>query len=237
MCAPGTPGSASPPSASASTSYAAGARPGTAPRRHRRRRVPRRRAVVRHLRPGRQGRRSAGRARRWAGSTSERVLAIGASQSAGRMTVYYQSILPKVEPVFDGYAFIVGIRADPGRRGAGVPGAVRDRRAEPGRPAAGHRRVPPLGGRRRRPLRLAGPGVPDSDLGARPRRRAGLRLRAAAVQPRPGQPGDRGGLRPPGAVGERRGAAAAAPYLVFNGTAPRRATSSGWRSAASGFRR
>jgi Alpha/beta hydrolase domain len=36
------------------------------------------------------------------------VLAIGASQSAGRMTVYYQSILPQVEPVFDGYGFIVG---------------------------------------------------------------------------------------------------------------------------------
>jgi hypothetical protein len=36
------------------------------------------------------------------------VLAIGASQSAGRMTVYYQHVLPKVEPVFDGYAFIVG---------------------------------------------------------------------------------------------------------------------------------
>ncbi|GAA1363918.1 alpha/beta hydrolase domain-containing protein [Catellatospora chokoriensis] len=36
------------------------------------------------------------------------VLAIGASQSAARMTVYYQSILPQVEPVFDGYAFIVG---------------------------------------------------------------------------------------------------------------------------------
>lgn len=36
------------------------------------------------------------------------VLAIGASQSAGRMRVYYDGILPKVEPVFDGYAFIVG---------------------------------------------------------------------------------------------------------------------------------
>jgi hypothetical protein len=36
------------------------------------------------------------------------VLAAGASQSAGRMTVYYQNILPKVQPVFDGYAFIVG---------------------------------------------------------------------------------------------------------------------------------
>lgn len=36
------------------------------------------------------------------------VLAIGASQSAGRMTVYYQNILPRVEPVFDGYAFVVG---------------------------------------------------------------------------------------------------------------------------------
>ncbi len=39
----------------------------------------------------------------------EQVLAIGASQSAGRMTTYYNSILPQVEePVFDGYAFIVG---------------------------------------------------------------------------------------------------------------------------------
>jgi hypothetical protein len=36
------------------------------------------------------------------------TLAIGASQSAARMTVYYQSVLPKVQPVFDGYAFIVG---------------------------------------------------------------------------------------------------------------------------------
>ena len=38
----------------------------------------------------------------------ERVLAIGASQSASRMTVYYNSVLPQEQPVFDGYAFIVG---------------------------------------------------------------------------------------------------------------------------------
>jgi len=38
----------------------------------------------------------------------ERVLAIGASQSAGRMTVYYNSVLLQEQPVFDGYAFIVG---------------------------------------------------------------------------------------------------------------------------------
>jgi hypothetical protein len=39
----------------------------------------------------------------------ERVLGIGASQSAGRMTVYYNSILPQVdEPTVDGYGFIVG---------------------------------------------------------------------------------------------------------------------------------
>lgn len=39
----------------------------------------------------------------------EKVLAIGGSQSAGRMTVYYDNILPQVEnPVFDGYSFIVG---------------------------------------------------------------------------------------------------------------------------------
>lgn len=38
----------------------------------------------------------------------ETLLAIGASQSAGRMTVYYNSVLPQVRPVFDGYGFIVG---------------------------------------------------------------------------------------------------------------------------------
>jgi hypothetical protein len=44
-----------------------------------------------------------------AGLDPEKWLAIGASQSAGRMTTYYNSILPQVSnPVFDGYAFIVG---------------------------------------------------------------------------------------------------------------------------------
>jgi hypothetical protein len=42
------------------------------------------------------------------GLVVERVLAIGASQSAGRMTVYYNVVLPQEQPVFDGYAFIVG---------------------------------------------------------------------------------------------------------------------------------
>lgn len=42
------------------------------------------------------------------GLTAQRVLAIGASQSAGRMTTYYNNILPQVAPVFDGYGFIVG---------------------------------------------------------------------------------------------------------------------------------
>ncbi|MDG4823934.1 alpha/beta hydrolase domain-containing protein [Asanoa sp. WMMD1127] len=36
------------------------------------------------------------------------LLAIGASQSASRMTVYYDRVLPQVRPVFDGYGFIVG---------------------------------------------------------------------------------------------------------------------------------
>ncbi|GAA3792802.1 alpha/beta hydrolase domain-containing protein [Sphaerisporangium flaviroseum] len=36
------------------------------------------------------------------------VLAIGASQSAGRMTVYYDAVLPQIESVFDGFATIVG---------------------------------------------------------------------------------------------------------------------------------
>jgi len=38
----------------------------------------------------------------------ERVVAIGASQSAGRMTTYYNVVLPQEAAVFDGYAFIVG---------------------------------------------------------------------------------------------------------------------------------
>jgi hypothetical protein len=47
----------------------------------------------------------------------QKVLAIGASQSAGRMTVYYNNILPQIdEPVFDGYAFIVG--SAPSREGS-----------------------------------------------------------------------------------------------------------------------
>lgn len=42
------------------------------------------------------------------GIKPEQVLALGASQSAGRMTVYYEQILPHIEPVFDGYGFMVG---------------------------------------------------------------------------------------------------------------------------------
>ncbi|GLW06434.1 hypothetical protein Misp01_15640 [Microtetraspora sp. NBRC 13810] len=36
------------------------------------------------------------------------VLAVGASQSASRMTVYYDAVLPKTESVFDGFANIIG---------------------------------------------------------------------------------------------------------------------------------
>ncbi|MDT0330428.1 alpha/beta hydrolase domain-containing protein [Nocardiopsis lambiniae] len=42
------------------------------------------------------------------GLEHDRILAIGASQSAQRMTVYYERVLPLIEPVFDGYAFMVG---------------------------------------------------------------------------------------------------------------------------------
>lgn len=38
----------------------------------------------------------------------DNVLAIGASQSATRMTIYYDAVLPQIESVFDGYAFVVG---------------------------------------------------------------------------------------------------------------------------------
>jgi hypothetical protein len=44
------------------------------------------------------------------------VLAIGASQSAGRLTVMYDAVLPKIESVYDGYANIVG--SAPTRAGA-----------------------------------------------------------------------------------------------------------------------
>jgi hypothetical protein len=43
-----------------------------------------------------------------AGLDVERVVAIGASQSASRMTTYYNVVLPQETAVFDGYAFIVG---------------------------------------------------------------------------------------------------------------------------------
>lgn len=36
------------------------------------------------------------------------LLAVGASQSAGRVVIYYQSVLPQISPVFDGYGFVVG---------------------------------------------------------------------------------------------------------------------------------
>lgn len=43
------------------------------------------------------------------GLVVDQVLAIGASQSASRMRVYYDNVLPQVAtPAFDGYAFIVG---------------------------------------------------------------------------------------------------------------------------------
>jgi len=42
------------------------------------------------------------------GLQAERLLAIGASQSASRMTTYYNVVLPQATPIFDGYGFIVG---------------------------------------------------------------------------------------------------------------------------------
>ena len=55
-----------------------------------------------------QALRSPGAVNPLAGLEVERVLAIGASQSASRMTIYYNVVLPQEQPVFDGYAFIVG---------------------------------------------------------------------------------------------------------------------------------
>ncbi|WP_447007816.1 alpha/beta hydrolase domain-containing protein [Saccharothrix isguenensis] len=50
------------------------------------------------------------------GLRTRTLLAIGASQSAARMTVLYDRVLPQQQPVFDGYGFIVG--SAPTRAGA-----------------------------------------------------------------------------------------------------------------------
>ncbi|WP_367128461.1 alpha/beta hydrolase domain-containing protein [Saccharothrix sp. HUAS TT1] len=42
------------------------------------------------------------------GLRTRTVLAIGASQSAARMTVLYDRVLPQQRPVFDGYGYVVG---------------------------------------------------------------------------------------------------------------------------------
>jgi hypothetical protein len=42
------------------------------------------------------------------GLRARTLLAVGASQSAARMTVYHDRVLPQVSPVFDGYGFVVG---------------------------------------------------------------------------------------------------------------------------------
>ena len=83
------------------------------------------------------------------GLEAARVLAIGASQSAGRMTTYYNVVLPQEQAVFDGYAFIVGTA--PTRVGTEpiIQVHVGDGRDEPCDPPSGQRRLPPLGGRRR----------------------------------------------------------------------------------------
>jgi Alpha/beta hydrolase domain len=39
---------------------------------------------------------------------ADNVLAVGASQSAARMTTYYDAVLPQTGSVFDGYGFVVG---------------------------------------------------------------------------------------------------------------------------------
>ena len=138
----------------------------------------------------------------------ERVLAIGASQSAGRMTIYYNVVLPQEQPVFDGYAFIVGTA--PTRVGTEPIFQVLSETdvTNPAHPPPRQRRLPPLGGRRRRALGLGGPGVPAAAVDPRPRRRAGVRVHEPAVQPHPAEPGDRGRVRAPRALGRRRGAAA-----------------------------
>ncbi|QFG26748.1 hypothetical protein F7P10_00530 [Actinomadura sp. WMMB 499] len=49
------------------------------------------------------------------GLRARALIGAGASQSAGRMTVYHDAVLPQTAKVFDGYAFAVG--SAPARRG------------------------------------------------------------------------------------------------------------------------
>ena len=239
-CARGTRGSASPRSASASTSCAAGARRATAPSTSRAAAVRHRPALLRHLRPGRAGAcASPAGVDPLGGLDVEHVLAIGASQSAGRMTTYYDVVLPQVTPVFDGYAFIVG--AAPSRVG---PEPMFQVLSETDVTTPVGRRPDSDVFRRWEVAGAAHSGWEGQEYRApladpRPRRRAGLQLHQPAVQPRPAEPGR---SRPPTAT-SRAGSPAdtlppPAPYLEFNGRrheGPR--TSSGWRRAASSSRR
>lgn len=61
--------------------------------------------------------RDSGAAGPMGGLQVDRIIAAGGSQSAGRMVIYYDHILPQVaDPVFDGYNFVVG--SGPSRAGA-----------------------------------------------------------------------------------------------------------------------
>ena len=144
-------------------------------------------------------------------STSSGCSRIGASQSAGRMTVYYNVVLPQEQPVFDGFAFIVGSAPTRVGTGADHPGALGD-----GRDDAAQRAAPTAtssaAGRSPAPRTRAGRARSTGvRFDPRPRRRAGLRVHESAVQPGSAEPGDRGGVRAPRPLGRRRGAAAARP--------------------------
>ena len=144
-----------------------------------------------------------------AGLDVERVLAIGASQSAGRMTVYYNVVLPQETAVFDGYAFIVGaapsrvgpepvfqvlsetdVQTPLGRR----PDSDVFRRWE----VAGAAHSGWEGQEYRRPLSIR-------DLGAAPVYECTNPPFSRVLA----EPGDRGGLRPSGPLGGRSRSAAA----------------------------
>ena len=167
----------------------------------------------------------------------ENVLGVGASQSAGRMTVYYDAVLPQVEAVFDGYGFIVG--SAPRRQGREPVFQVLSETdvRTPDRPAdtdrfrrwevAGAAHSGWHGSAYRQP-------IVERDLGAA----AAVRLQHAPAQPGAAAPRRGGGLRPPRPLG-RDGHPAARPRSRWRSTptAPRPATSTGSRSVVSGCRR
>jgi len=166
----------------------------------------------------------------------ERILAIGASQSAGRMTVYYNVVLPQEQSVFDGYAFIVG--SAPSRIG---PEPIIQVLSETDVTNPATRRPDSDVFRRWEVAGAAHSGWEGQEYRAAPDSRfwsgTGLQLHESAMEQDPPESADRGGLRSSRALGGRRSSTAARSVSRVQRGRRRCGMSSRWRKAASSCRR